>query len=117
MSGARRKSSIGHEVGSMYVYMLKSFKKTELKTLLMSFGRGKVGSKLKLTQLAEHLIFNKESGFCHQAYLVKIVELYNLIQNGCMSSYDPLKSITANFHTEDTFNNTSRTITTRRTAP
>lgn len=123
MSGTDQRTSNGRVVDTKYVDMLEFFKKCELQTLLASFGHCKAASKHELKQLAIYLVFNEVIGFCHQLYLVKIIELYILIQSGRISTYSHSKSITANFYTKSEAKKTStiqaisRTNITRRIAP
>lgn len=64
-----------------YKTMLSSFRTNDLQTLLGSFNRNKAGRKSELKDRAIELLRIRPTGFNHQAYLAKIIEIYRSMQN------------------------------------
>lgn len=76
-----------------HLTMLKKFRSTDLQTLLGTFGCSKSGRKFELLQRATDLLMDtsiKFPGFCHQAYLDKIIMINYSLHN--MNNQQPRMS-------------------------
>ncbi|XP_025208606.1 E3 SUMO-protein ligase PIAS1-like [Melanaphis sacchari] len=60
-----------------YGTMLASFRPSDLQRLLEAFGQNKVGRRVELRNRALELLRSRPIGFSYEAYLSKILEIYN----------------------------------------